>query len=341
MLLTVSVAGFYSCTDNNPVENEIVTTKSISLMTTLNEFKKANGSTQKNGLNPQDEMAYFDFVYPITLSYNNGTVISVSSLNGLLEILSNETNSLYIDGIEFPFQVETGTTITTITNEASFFTLIQSFDFYTLNDTVFDFTCYDIVYPISIVNANNQTVVITNQEALLNLVTNQNGTTITYQLNIVFPISVIQDNQTVTINNLYEFFALNNDCPSSDCNCPAVYEPVCVNDPTNFITYTFSNACQAECAGYTAADFVNCNNSGTSIWFTLGSCFNIAYPVQVQIGGTTQTVTNNNQLLYAIFPSANNASLVFPVTVTVIATNTQFTFMDQATMDATLGAICN
>lgn len=340
LLLTVSVLSFYSCTDSNPVEDEIVTTKSISLRTTLNEIKNANNISGRSSSTFQNITPCFSFVFPISLSYNNGTTITVSSQSGLIQALINETNLLYIDGIEFPFQVQSGNTLTTINNDADFFTLIQSCNFYTVNNAVFNLTCYQINFPISIVNASNQTVTINDQAELLAFVANQNGTTGTYQLNIVFPISVTQNNQSMTINNLYEFFTLNNNCPSSNCICPTVYSPVCVQTATGIII-TYANQCMAECDGYTVADFVNCNNSGTSIWFSLGSCFNIAYPVQVQSQGTTITVTNNNQLLYAIFPSANNATLVFPVDVEIIGTNAQYTFLDQATMDATLDNICN
>ena len=119
--MIVSVLSFYSCTDSNPVENEIVTTKSISLRTTLNEFKKENNISGRSSSTIQNVTPCFSFVFPITLSYNNGTTITVSSLDGLIQVLTNETNVLYIDGIEFPFQVQTGSTLTTINNEADFF----------------------------------------------------------------------------------------------------------------------------------------------------------------------------------------------------------------------------
>ena len=68
LLLTISVATFYSCTDNNPIENEVVTQKSIATRTAMNELKIANGITDKNGNSSTSNPFCFEFVYPITLS---------------------------------------------------------------------------------------------------------------------------------------------------------------------------------------------------------------------------------------------------------------------------------
>ena len=50
---------------------------------------------------------------------------------------------------------------------------------------------------------------------------------------------------------------------SGGCECPDIYDPVCVFDPAWGVTLTFENACYAECEGYTDEDFVDCDgNSG-------------------------------------------------------------------------------
>jgi hypothetical protein len=259
LLLAVSAALFYSCSDSNPIENEVVASKSISLRTTLNEIKQFNNISGKNSVTTLDQAFCFNFVFPITLSYNNGTQITVATYQGLLEVLSNESTTLYIEGIVFPFQVQEEGMVTTIHNEEEFFTLIQSCDnFTTVNDFIFDFTCYSIVYPISIINSNHQTIIVNNQTELIQLISSPAGT-VNYELNIVFPITVIQNNQSIVINDLYEFFDLNNDCTASSCLCPTVYQPVCVQTPTGIVE--FSNSCFAQCAGYTQNDFVDCNST--------------------------------------------------------------------------------
>ncbi len=341
LLLTVSVAGFYSCTDNDPVENEVVTTKSISLRTTLNELKKANNISGKNSLTTLDQAFCFNFVYPITLSYNNGTTVTVNSAAGLLEILSNETSTLYIDGISFPFQVQEEGTVTTIDDEAEFYALILSCtNFQTVNECVFDFTCYEIVYPVSIVNANNETVVIETQAELMQYASTPTGTA-TYQLNIVFPISIIQNNQTIVVNDLYEFFDINNDCAGSSCICTADYNPVCVQTVTGIVE--FSNACFAQCAGFTQADFVNCNSNPTSTFGQLlGNCFNIAFPVQIQHQGALITASSNGDVLQYYFPTQGYMpAFHYPITVSFAGVIAPYVFNNQAEFEAEISIHCN
>jgi len=385
VLLIVSATAFYSCTDNSPVENEVVTTKSIALRTTLNALRKANNINGKNSVTTQDQFTCFNFVFPISLSYNDGTVITVASIEGLIEVLTNETSTLYIDGIAFPFQVQEEGTVTTINNEDEFYALIESCTFPTVNDCVFDFTCYEIVYPISIINANNETQVINNQTELMQLVSNPNGTN-TYQLNIVFPISVIQNNQTIVINDLFAFFDLNNDCVNNSCICTADYAPVCVqtangivefsnachaecagfttadfvdcngnNNPCNCPTdfnpvcvqtatgiVQYDNACRAECDGHTASEFVNCNPTPPTFGQLLGSCFNVAYPAQVQYQGALVTVHNDGELLQYWFPNQNYMpAFSYPVTVSFGGVITSYVFTNQADFEAAINTHCN
>lgn len=383
LLLTVTVAGFYSCTDNSPVENEVVTSKSIALRTTLNELRKTNNI---NGKLNKDQILCFQFVYPISLSYNDGTVVTVNSYQGLLDVLTNESSTLYIDGISFPFDVQAEGVVTTIHTEAEFYALIDDCNFQTVNDCVFDFTCYDIVFPISIINANNETQAIANQTELMQLVTNPNGNN-TYQLNIVFPISVIQNNQTIVINDLYAFFDLNNDCEGSSCICTADYAPVCVqtangivefsnachaecagytandfvacnsnpcNCPTDFNPVCvqtsagivqYDNACRAECEGYTANDFVNCNPTPTHTFGQLlGTCFNVAYPVEVEYGGSLITINNDGELLQYWWPNqAYFPALHYPITLTVATPtgNTIVAIASEAAFQSFINSHCN
>lgn len=252
LFVLIGLTVLYSCTDNNPVENGIVTSDSISLRTTLNKIKE---STNVSGRAANDQALCFSFVFPINLSYNDGTIITVNSYEGLTEILMNETGELYIEGIEFPFQVQQEGINITINNEEDFFSLILGCGFQTINDFITDFDCYQIIFPISLINQNNENITVNSEEELIGLLTNPSNSN--YQLDIVFPISVIKDNETIVINDLYEFFELNEDCVSSLCNCPTDYNPVCVQTPNGVVE--FSNLCNAECAGYTQADLVSCD----------------------------------------------------------------------------------
>jgi hypothetical protein len=268
LLLMVSVAGFYSCSDNDPVENEIVTSKSIALRTTLNEIKKANNISDRNANATQDQFLCFQFVYPITLSYNDGTVITVATYEGLLDILTAETETLFIVGIAFPFQVQQEGAITTIDDEAEFYALIEACGFSPINDDVLQFSCLQIVFPISVINDNGATIVVNTQAELESLLIN--GALV----DIVFPINVTQNNEVIAVNDLYELFELYDECDgnTSSCICTADYNPVCVQTVNGIVEY--SNACLAECDGFTSADFVTCapTCSITNVTATPGTC---------------------------------------------------------------------
>jgi hypothetical protein len=340
VLLTISAALFYSCSDSNPIENEVVTSKSIALRTTLNEIKKVSNISGKDNLTTQDQFFCFNFVYPITLSYNNGTQVTVATYEGLIEILTNENSALYVDGVAFPFQVQAEGVATTIHNEDEFFALIQECgNFHTVNSFVFDFTCYSIVYPISVINASQQTITVNNQTELLQLVSSPAGT-VNYQLNIVFPISVTQNNQTIVIDDLYEFFDLNNDCASSSCICTQEYAPVCVQTVHGIVE--FSNACHAECEGFTSADFVNCDGNPTrNFGQLLGSCFFIEYPAQVEAGGALVTIHNDGECLQywnAVQPMPN---FHYPLTVTFAGAINPYIFASQAEFQHEIDTHCN
>jgi hypothetical protein len=101
---------------------------------------------------------------------------------------------------------------------------------------------------------NNQTIAIANEQDLYALF--QNGNDDDYIVNFVYPFSVIYNNATVQINNEYEFAEMNSNCNYSNCNCPTEIDPVCVD--IDGVIVQFSNACLAECAGYSEDDFVDC-----------------------------------------------------------------------------------
>ncbi|MDI9257643.1 hypothetical protein [Flavobacterium sedimenticola] len=432
LLLIVSVAGFYSCSDNDPVESEIVTSKSIALRTTLNEIKKANNINDRNANVTQDQFLCFQFVYPITLSYNDGTVITVATYQGLLDILTAETETLFIVGIAFPFQVQQEGAITTIDNEAEFYALIEDCGFSPINDDVLQFSCLQIVFPISVVNDNGVTIEVNTQAELESLLIN--GALV----DIVFPISVTQNNEVIVVNDLYELFELYDECDgnTTSCICTADYNPVCVQTPNGVVEY--SNMCLAECDGYTQNDLVPCapvcnitnvtatpgtcnangtypltidfdyanttsnefyvyNSAGvlvgsyplsslpvtipnyqtvaapadyfvvrigtnfdcnaTQQWTTpncnptsdnfgtlLGTCFNIAFPVQIQFQGALVTANSNGDILQYYFPAQSNIpAFVYPLTVTFNTATGPITVIvaSQAAFEAAINNNCN
>ena len=322
VLVTLSVAAFYSCTDNNPIENEVVTQKSIAARTAMNELKIANNITDKNSISTTSNPFCFEFVYPITLTYNTGTTVTVTSLQGLLTILAGENPALFIDGISFPFQVMHGGAIHTISTESQFISLLISCGFNTINIDLLNSFCFDIVFPIHVINANNETITISSmQEFTVYLNNSTNG-----QVHIVYPISVHYQNQTIVIHNLYELYQMINNC--DDCICMQVYEPVCVQTPTGIVEY--GNICYAQCAGFTQNDLVPCNSSSTcnisNLTATPGNCNpDFSYHLTINFNyvnapSTTFTVRKSSGVILGTFPLTN-----LPITIPNYVSNTNAT----------------
>jgi hypothetical protein len=350
MLFTLlSTVFFTSCSDNESIENQAVTQESSALRVLFNQMKRSNNTSGKMAVASEtfsstSEDMSFDFVYPINVSYNNGTVVTVTSFDGLIELLSNENSELYITGIEFPFQMVVGpdNTVITIDSETEFWDVVEDMEIATYDTYVFNDFCFELSFPISFVTSNEQIITVGSQEALFELFSDPNQITVIYDF--VYPFNVIVDNQIVVINNIFEFDEISFDCSDTFvCDCPEIYDPVCVTVDNGF-TITYSNACFANCVGFTEADFVDCdnnNNNNNNIYLNLGTCFNIEYPVQMMVLGNVLTVNNDSQLLEYLFELPNDASVVFPINVTLPQTGATFTFLNQEIMTETLNEICN
>lgn len=267
VLLAVSAATFYSCSDSDPVANHpIVTQKSVAMRTALNEVKKSNAignrSAHAAGKTATDPFC-FDFVYPLTFQFNNGTLVTVANFQGLVDVLTNESSTFYVEGMVFPFHVTRAGVVLTISNEDDFNDLLMECNFNTLAQDLQYSYCFDLVFPINL-TAGDQTVEANNIEEL----TAQLGA----GAQIVYPISVHYEGQVVIINNLYELYDMINNC--STCVCTQEYAPVCVQTPVGI--EEFGNLCQAICAGYTQNDLVPCNGNPScnisNITTNVGDC---------------------------------------------------------------------
>lgn len=320
-----------SCTNNEPIGESLQQTEeSPSISTALNELRaKFNDSGNVNeSENPSGNIVLdfcFDFVYPLNLSYNNGTSVTVQSLDGLIEIMLASTEELYISGIAFPFNVETydestnAIAVVTINNEEEFVGLLESCQFDSfescdcfedynpvcveINDPNGDtfvvtypnacyaecdgftaddflescegdyysgggFECFELNFPISVVTENNEIITIESEEDLNTALYG------VYIFDFVYPFSITLENQTVmTINGPEDIEVVLADCYGNyygggddecvEClNLPL--DPVCVQYTTatgETIIEVYPNACFAECEGFTADDFVDCENA--------------------------------------------------------------------------------
>jgi len=143
--------GMFSCSQNqdeilDPTETanleKSITAKIVA--ENVQTHVKSDG-TFNNPTNPESSIKFdfgFNFVYPITLNYNNGTQVLVNGITDLAKVVSTITSTNYIEGIVFPFTVITNDTIQkTITNESEFEALIESHD--TDHDTIPNYTDTD------------------------------------------------------------------------------------------------------------------------------------------------------------------------------------------------------
>ncbi len=161
---------FTSCTNEETiVDPQQNTEESESITTTFNQLSRQfdqNGNL--NSDNPAGNVVFdfcFDFVYPLDLSFNNGTTVTANSLDDIIDLIISSTDELYVNGIAFPFNVETynestnAIEIVTINNEDEFITLLNSCEF----DDPQDCICtaeYDPVC-VEVSDINGETFTIT------------------------------------------------------------------------------------------------------------------------------------------------------------------------------------
>lgn len=302
LLLVFSTAVFYSCSDDNSIATADAAKESIAIRTVLNKLKLENtvGPNRSAQVNADsaNPMLCFEFVFPITFSYSNGTVITATSLEGLLEILNNESPALYLSAVVFPFQVQYGGAVHSIDNEADLIALILQCGLPTFNDDLQYSYCFDIVFPIN-ANSNGQSITIHSQEELNSYLDNPANA----EADIVFPISIVNQNQTTVINSIYEFYMAVNKCNEFDCICTQDYMPVCVQTPTGIIE--FANTCYALCAGFDQNNFVPCNGSSdcsiSNVVATPGACStNGTYELTIDFDAVNPTAPN-----FQVYTSGN------------------------------------
>lgn len=311
LFLALTAVAFNSCSDSDPIQNNNAAEESIALRTMVFELKKANGINNRM----QDANPFcFDFVYPVNFTFSTGTSISAETFAGLMEIIANETPQIYLEAIEFPFDVMHSGAIETISTEEEFTALLEECGFNTFSDDLQSSFCFDIIFPIQIFAPDQTLVTINSNEELQAHIENPTNGIVTP---IVFPISVVYENQTIVIDNIYEFYQLVGDC-SNDCICTQEYVPVCVQTANG--VFEFGNMCYAMCAGYTQNDLVNCNPTTacgiSNLEVSVGNCnadnsYQLTINFTYENASSTQfTVTNGNGFVIGTYPLTS-----LPVTV--------------------------
>ncbi|WP_033956344.1 hypothetical protein [Psychroserpens jangbogonensis] len=224
----VLIAGFLtSCSNNESVVDEQNIDETEAITQSLNRLAEQFNDEGYviASENPSGNIVFdfcFDFVYPLNLSYNNGTTVSIASLDDLITILINSTDDLYISGVEFPFDVEVynddsdAIEIVTINNEDEFFDLLEDCDF----DSIDECDCEDEVDPVcvEVQDPTGESFIITYPNECLafcdgfteadfaeNCEDDYNCPGGNECFEFVYPITILtDDNQTITINSQEE-----------------------------------------------------------------------------------------------------------------------------------------
>ncbi|MFI8378575.1 hypothetical protein [Leeuwenhoekiella sp. NPDC079379] len=188
--------------------------QSAALRATLEElrFKAENEKSSNESKMAEEEELCFQFVYPISLSYSDGSIIVVSDFNNLLEIILNESLEKHINGIAFPFDVKVSDngSISTISDEADFKALINNCGY-----EVVDYTqlkqisgaCFTISYPVSL-RINEASMLFLTEEELSNYIISNYKTIVSINLEYPLSVSLIASGQTEILNDDYEVIYL-------------------------------------------------------------------------------------------------------------------------------------
>jgi len=216
LLLVISVA----CTNDDSKIELVEVHQSTSIQNALNQLRNYyhEDGTINEDMNPTNNLVFdfcFEFIYPLSLSYNNQVIVTVNSIEELINVIINSSQELYIDGVVFPFDVtlydveSNELVVQTINNEEEFSNLIADCYF---NDPCicteeYDPVCVEII-------ANDSVMVITFPNSCYafcegftesDLVNCENNTECTiYDLEVITGDCNSDNTYNMTINFQYE-----------------------------------------------------------------------------------------------------------------------------------------
>ncbi len=215
-ILVISIA----CTNDDSNIELAEVHQSTSIQSALNQLRSYyhEDGTINEEMNPTNNLVFdfcFEFIYPLSLSYNNEVIVTVSSVEELVNVIINSSQDLYITGVVFPFDVtlydieSNELIVQTINNEEEFSNLIANCYF---NDPCicteeYDPVCVEII-------ANDSLMVITFPNSCYafcegftesDLVNCENNTECTiYDLEVITGDCTSDNTYNMTINFQYE-----------------------------------------------------------------------------------------------------------------------------------------
>ena len=216
IILVISIA----CTNDDSNIELAEVHQSTSIQNALNQLRSYyhEDGTINEDMNPTNNLVFdfcFEFIYPLSLSYNNEVIVTVNSVEELVNVIINSSQELYITGVVFPFDVtlydieSNELIVQTINNEEEFSNLIANCYF---NDPCicteeYDPVCVEII-------ANDSLMVITFPNSCYafcegftesDLVNCENNTECTiYDLEVITGDCTSDNTYNMTINFQYE-----------------------------------------------------------------------------------------------------------------------------------------
>ncbi len=271
------------------IENPKQVQESASVKSVINSLRTGVSQT---GNSSQGQVAYainsylcFDFVYPISVVYNDGTVQSLANDNEFAQAIANQSNQSYIIDYVYPFDISQNGTVTTINNETDFMDAIDSCSSL-IDFTLGQMSCFDLVYPISVEMSDGSIVVANNQQEFEALFASQS----IYPVDMVYPFDIIQSGSTITITNIIEFDDALFSCDPSYGNLPVdldTYEIELVYP----VTLVYNDGTTLQVNDYTEYQ--------EAVWGTDPTHYVVDFVYDIEAidhNGTTVTIHNLNEL---------------------------------------------
>ena len=212
----------FSCKSESFDSSEKLTySDSFSLRLSIQSIKKIKNLIFQNdsdfkisGTIPSE--LCFDFKYPVSIQYNDNSIVNVTSFSHFTELILTETQQLHMTGMGFPFSVvmSNDNSEQVISNETQFEALIKDCGYGSLTfDEIKGVygTCFDFNYPISIVlNGTTYTFNSENDAILLAAAFTQKVTS----FNFIYPFSIkyISNNQNASVPDYYTFTTIIAGC---------------------------------------------------------------------------------------------------------------------------------